>query len=301
MKNKKMALGRGLDALLPSIGEQVIESARVEHKNDVKNSENEILFIDIHKITPNVNQPRKAFDDEKLVELGESIKLHGLIQPIVVKSIDIGYEIIAGERRWRASKKANIKEIPCIIRELDEKQHMLLALIENLQREDLNAVEEARAYEYMSTNYKMTQEEVAVNVGKSRPFVANTLRLLKLCEAVQDMILNNQITSGHGRALINIEEEGLQIKIAKEIVKKGLSVRQIEAVVKELKEEKTGKEKIDKAVKHVDIELESITEEIMKRLGTKVNIKDNNNKGKIEIEYYSKEELERIIDVLMLD
>jgi len=297
MKNKKKALGRGLDALLPSIGEQVIESVRTEGNEDVKNSENEILYIDIHKITPNVNQPRKVFNEAKLVELADSIKMHGLIQPIVVKSIDSGYEIIAGERRWRASKKAGSKEIPCIIRELDEKQHMLLALIENLQREDLNAVEEARAYEYMSLNYRMTQEEVAVNVGKSRPFVANTLRLLKLCDTVQDMILNNEISSGHGRALINIEEEKVQIKLAKEIIKKGLSVRQIEAVVKAMREEN----KVEKVAKPVDIELESIVENIMKRLGTKVQIKDNNNKGKIEIEYYSKEELERIIEVLMID
>ncbi len=299
---KKKALGRGLDALLPNIGEKIentiekkTESIETQTRNNI---ENEILFIDIHKITPNLKQPRKLFNEEKLEELAESIEMHGLIQPIVVNSIDSGYEIIAGERRWRASKKAGIKEVPCIIKKISEKQHMLLALIENLQREDLNPVEEARAYEFMRENYAMTQEEVAVNVGKSRPFVTNTLRLLKLMPEVQEMILTNKISNGHGRALINIDNSDLQLKIAKEIIKKGLSVRQVEKLVKELKEEK---KPIKTVKKEIDIELESVVEDIMRKLGTKVNIKDNNNKGKVEIEYYSREELERIIEVLTTD
>lgn len=275
------ALGRGLEALF--------NDAQTDEKK-----ETDIMYIDIHKITPNLNQPRKQFNPDKINDLSESIQVHGVIQPIIVKSIDAGYEIIAGERRWRAAKKSGLKEIPCIIKEIDEKHHMLLAMIENLQREDLNALEEAKAFEHMMKSYEMTQEEVSKNVGKSRPYIANALRLLKLPESIQELLLDNKISSGHARALINIKDPNLQSALAQEIIDKGLSVRQIENATDRKKSKKR------KAKRHVnkDAQLLSIEDDLKKVLGTKVSINHKGKKGKLEIEYYSQEELERLIELL---
>lgn len=275
------ALGRGLEALF----------------NDVQTDEQketDIMYIDINKITPNLNQPRKHFNSDKINELSESIKVHGVIQPIIVKLIDAGYEIIAGERRWRAAKKSGLKEIPCIIKKIDEKHHMLLAMIENLQREDLNALEEAKAFEYMLKSYNMTQEEVSKNVGKSRPYIANALRLLKLPENIQELLLDNKISSGHARALINIKDPKAQSSLAQEIIDKGLSVRQIENAT----DKKNVKKSNSKRTVNKDVQLLSIEDDLKKVLGTKVIINHKGKKGKLEIEYYSQEELERLIDLL---
>ncbi len=279
--NRGKALGRGLEALFTDI--------KISEDN-----EKDIMYIDVNKIYPNQNQPRKIFKSEKIDELSESIKVHGVIQPILVKPTESGYEIIAGERRWRAARKVKLKEIPCIIKDIDEKHHMLVSIIENLQREDLNPVEEAKAFEYMMKSYGMTQEEVSNNVGKSRPYIANALRLLKLSDEIQELILENKISSGHARALINIEDKKIQKSLAAEIIQKGLSVRQIEAAAQDKKKKKRNN---PKKIAH-DPEINSIENELKRILGTKVSITHGSKKGKIEIEYYSREELERLIDVI---
>jgi len=252
------------------------------------------MFIDINKIYPNQNQPRKIFKSEKIDELSESIKKHGIIQPILVKPTNTGYEIIAGERRWRAARKVKLKEIPCIIKDIDGKHHMLVSIIENLQREDLNAIEEAKAFEYMIQTYGMTQEDVSNNVGKSRPYISNALRLLKLSDSIQEMILDNKISSGHARALINIEDKKAQNALAKEIIAKGFSVRQIEAAVQNKKKNK----RKSGNPKNQDPEITGIEKDLQRILGTKISITQGRKKGKIEIEYYSMEELERLIDII---
>lgn len=281
--NKGKALGRGLEALF----------------NDVKvadPSSNEIISIDINEIKPNKNQPRKVFESDKLDELAESIKNHGIIQPIVVKKLESGYEIVAGERRWRASRKADLKEIPCIVKELDEKSNMLIALIENMQRENLNAIEEAVAFEKMAEKYNLTQDEISKNVGKSRPYITNALRLLKLPEEIKNFVLNDQLSSGHARALIGIEDKKKQLELAVMIIEKGLSVRQAEMLVDSL-----GKKNPDKPkrIREISAELVHIENDIKSILGTKVKISQGKKRGKIEIEYYSHEELERLIEMFI--
>lgn len=281
--NRNKVLGRGLEALF----------------SDVKGSEssvNEILNIDINKITPNENQPRKTFENDKIEELAQSIKNHGMIQPIVVKKIESGYEIVAGERRWRASRKAELKEIPCIVKELDEKTHMLIALIENMQRENLNAIEEAVAFERMAEKFKLTQDEISKSVGKSRPYITNTLRLLKLPEEIKNFVLSGELSSGHGRALVGIDDKKKQLELAKMIIEKGLSVRQTEMLADSIEKSNGSKQK---RVKETSAELVRIENDIKSILGTKVTISQGKKRGKIEIEYYSHDELERLIEILM--
>lgn len=281
-KGKGKALGKGLGALFTDI-----------NMDDEKNFD--IIFIDINKIAPNPNQPRRIFESAKIDELADSIKVHGIIQPIIVKSLDSGYEIIAGERRWRAARKAGLKDIPCIIKDIDDQHNMLMAIIENLQREDLNSLEEAKAFEHMIQLYHMTQEEVSKNVGKSRAYITNSLRLLKLPLEIQELLYNNKITTGHARALINIEDNKTQHQLAMEAANKGLSVRQIETAAHT---KKTTKRRTTKNLKK-DAQLLSIEDELKKALGTKVVVNHAGNKGKIEIEYYNQEELERLIEILM--
>lgn len=279
---KGKALGRGLEALFTDI-------------NINENNNKELISLDINEIFPNPNQPRKLFDSEKIDELAESIKAHGIIQPIIVKAVNSGYEIIAGERRWRAARKAGLKEVPCIIKDIDEQSHMLFAIIENLQREDLNPIEEAKAFDSMLKEYNMTQEDIAKSVGKSRPYIANTLRLLKLSEEIQLLILENKITSGHARALINIEDKQKQKALALEIIEKGLNVRQIEKAVEENKTKGSKKNKGEK--RKTDPQIINIQEDLKRIFGTKVTINHRNKKGTVEIEYYSQEELERLIEM----
>lgn len=275
----KKGLGKGLGALITSA--------------DVGSDESFIKEIKINEIEPNANQPRKTFDSEKLLQLSESIKQHGIVQPIIVKKENETYRIIAGERRWRAARLAGLTTVPVVVRDVTNKQLMELALIENLQREDLNPIEEAEAYEKLMKEYSMTQEEISNTVGKSRPAIANSLRLLNLSEKVKQHVINEELTSGHARALLAIEDYKLQEKIADEIIKRELNVRDTEKLIKKY----LSKDKKSKPVKFNDVYAD-IEEKLKNIFGTKVKLVANNKKGKIMIEYYSKEELERILELV---
>ena len=288
---KKGGLGKGLGALFSDTTQEIIENQLLNNSD----KENSIIYIDINKITPNRKQPRKIFEEASLEELAESIKLHGVIQPIIVKSIKNGYEIIAGERRWRASRIAGLKEMPCIIRSFSEKDNLLVALIENLQRENLNPMDESSAYFYMIENFGLTQEEVSKNVGKSRPYVANAVRLQKLPDPVKKMLMENKLSAGHGRALLAIEDSSKQLLIAEKVIEGQLSVRQTEDLVKSLssdeKKRSSGSEKSSV--------FDTIEADIRENIGAKVKIKEKNNRGTIQLSFYSRDELERLIELLL--
>lgn len=298
----KKGLGRGLDMLIPREDTSHKAEASVEKKpGQQENAEPKEydVEIDIRKIEPNRNQPRKQFDEDAIEELAESIKQFGVIQPLIVKKKGDYYEIIAGERRWRASKKAGLKKVPVIIKNYDEKEILKISLIENLQREDLNPIEEAQAYQKLKEDYGLKQDEIAASVSKSRTAITNTMRLLKLDERVQKMVMDNLISSGHGRTIIPIEDKELQYETACKILDENLSVREAEQLVKKLLERKPDKEKKEEESQQ-NAEMFHYFEGRMKDiLGSKVTIKNKkNNKGRIEIEYYSAEELERIIDLI---
>lgn len=285
-------LGRGLDAMIPPT---VKSSAKEVTKVEVESSSSETL-VKITKVEPNREQPRKNFDEDALIELSESIKQHGLIQPIVVQDRKDHYEIIAGERRWRAAKLAGLKEVPVIIKNLTEQEIVELSLIENIQREDLNPIEEAQAYKKLMTEFHLKQDELAEKVSKSRTAVTNSMRLLKLCDNVQRMVIDEKLSTGHARALLAIEDEETQYSIAEQIFDQKLSVRDVEKLVKNLnkppKEKKTNETKID-------FIYEDITEKLKSELGTKVSIvAKEDGSGKIEIDFYSHEELDRILDII---
>ena len=286
MAIKRAGLGKGLGAL-------ITENTTYDEKNSV-------IEVDINKIEPGIGQPRKNFDKEKIEALTESIKEHGIIQPLIVtKEKDI-YYIIAGERRWRAARVAGIKKVPVIEREASTKEVVELALIENIQREDLNPVEEAEAYNKLIKDYSMTQEQVATIVGKSRPAVANTLRLLNLSKEVRNMLISGEISVGQARPLLAIEKAKEQNEVAKYVVKAELNARQIEQYVKKLldkKEKNVEKDKINVDAVNKQ-EIKYVQDKLRASLGTKVTLNDKNGKGKITIEYYSKEERERLIDFL---
>jgi len=287
MAKPKRGLGKGLNALIPESYESVIKTE--EKGNRTVNN------IDINKIKPNKNQPRKYFDKEKIFNLEKSIEIHGIVQPIIVRRVDNGYEIVAGERRWRAAKNVGLKEIPCIVKDLNEESLVEISLLENLQREDLNDIEEAVAYKRLLEEFNMTQERISNVVGKSRPYIANILRLLNLNSDVQKMISEGKISGGHGKALLRIENEKLQREVAEKIIKNQLTVRETEKLVAKLIEEK----KKDKAkLEKKDNNILFLEETLKEVLGTKVNIINGRKKGKIEIEYYSDEDLERIYNIL---
>ena len=302
---KNRGLGKGLDALFGD-AEVTLErkpaavnetQAKVPAKADEKKEEPSaggITYIDINDIKPNENQPRKTFDEEKLEELAASIAEHGLIQPVVLRKSGKGYEIVAGERRWRAARKIGIKELPCIIKELTDEENMLLAIIENMQREDLNPIEEAEGIKQMIDTYGLTQEQVSKSVGKSRPYIANCLRLLKLPAAVVGYVSDGELSAGHAKVLAGIDEEDKQIKLAEEVIKHGLSVRQLEKMAKE--EKPAAKKPKKAAAKNANVK--RVEEDLKAALGTKVTLNQKGSKGKIEIEFYSKEELERLIEML---
>ena len=293
MAKKARGLGKGLDALFGDMEVSVEPSSKEEESSavhDIEAAETHegIKYIDINNIKPNANQPRKTFDEGKLEELADSIREHGLIQPLVVRKSTNGYEIVAGERRWRAARKIGIKEIPAIVRELSDEENMLLAIIENMQREDLDPIEEAEGISQMIETYGLSQEQVSKSLGKSRPYITNQLRLLKLPEEIRKMVSDGRLSSGHVRALITIDDEEKQIKLAVQAVEQGLSVRQVEALAKankKVKKSKSAKKKKSADVKRVE-------EDLKVALGTKVNLNQNGKKGKIEIEFYSKDELE---------
>lgn len=292
---KKKGLGRGLEALFEEISVEIPEekeTVKKDKKTDKSNAENGVLYVDINDIKPNIYQPRKTFDEDKLDELAASIREHGIIQPVVLRSTDGGYEIVAGERRWRAARKAGIKKIPCVIKELSDEQNMLVAIIENMQREDLNPIEEAEGLSRMIEVYGLTQEQVSKGVGKSRPYITNSLRLLKLSDDVREMTREGSLTAGHARALAGIKDIEKQKKLALKTVKEGLSVRSIEKLAGE-QDKKKAKVKPEKNADVIRVEAE-----LKDALGTKVILNSTGKKGKIEIEYYSREELERLIELL---
>ena len=298
---KKGGLGRGLDALFADsvpvsrAAEAQISAATgaapSENKDDVAES---VKYISIHDVRPNANQPRKTFDEEKIAELAASIRENGIIQPLIVRKKGKAYEIVAGERRWRASVKAELKEVPCIVRDIDDEQNMLLAIVENMQREDLNPLEEAEGLNQMIATYGLTQEQVSKSVGKSRPYIANSLRLLKLPDDIKALISEGTISAGHGRALLSVEDEERQKKLTDMILKDGLSVRETERLASEepaARRKKAGRKPKDPDVAKVEADLKEA-------LGTRVSIRKTGRKGKIEIEFFSRDELERLIEML---
>lgn len=293
---KKGGLGRGLDALFADVPvkEPLKEEKKVQRAAEETNDADSVKYIKIHDIMPNVNQPRKTFNEEKIEELAASIKEHGIIQPIVVRKHNKGYEIVAGERRWRAAMKAELNQVPCLIRELDDEQNMLIAIIENMQREDLNPIEEAEGLRQMTDTFGMTQEQVSKSVGKSRPYITNSMRLLKLPEYVKDSIADGRLSAGHGRTLITLKNEEERKSLWERILNEGLSVREAEKLASQ--EEKPKKRK--PAGKKKDPNVARVEEELKSVLGTKVTINKTGNKGKIEIEFYSKDELERLLELL---
>ncbi|MDO4293431.1 MAG: ParB/RepB/Spo0J family partition protein [Eubacteriales bacterium] len=286
----KRGLGKGLDSLIPS---GVMEAEKKPAPNSAEKEDGATL-VKITKVEPNRNQPRKNFDEDSLQELADSIKQFGLLQPILVQDRKDYYEIIAGERRWRAAKLAGLKEIPVIIRDLTDQEIVEISLIENIQRENLNPIEEAQAYKRLLTEFHLKQDEVAERVSKSRTAVTNSMRLLKLCDEVQKMVVEDMISTGHARALISIEDPEEQYMIAQKIFDEKLSVREVEKLVKNL-------HKPPKAPKEVNRTLEAIYTDISERLkqslSTKVSVNaKENGAGRIEIEFYNHEDLERLIE-----
>ena len=291
----RKAMGAGLDTLIPKTN---VEGTESRNKEIIKESNT----IDINKIEPNSSQPRKSFNEDSLQELAESIKLHGLIEPLIVKKAKKGFfTIIAGERRWRASKIAGLKEVPVIVKDYTDQQVMEIALIENIQREDLNPIEEAEAYQALIEEYKLKQDEVAERVSKSRVAITNALRLLKLDPRVREMVIEDKIKSSHARALISIDDNDLQYETAVKIFDENLSVRETEKMVKKIlnpkEEKKPSKKEMDEQLHAIYADYE---EKLKAAIGTKVNINHKDSeKGKIEIEYFSKEEFERITNLLI--
>ena len=323
MAARKGGLGRGLDALIPAKKQAEQTPAEIKPKSDEKKSETKTSekkdslsekkavskfndkeekpigerTVRISKVEPNRSQPRKKFDEDALIELSESIKQYGVLQPLLVSDKKDYYEIIAGERRWRAAKMAGLKEIPVIVKEFSDEEVVEISLIENIQREDLNPIEEAQAYKRLLEEFSLKQDEIADKVSKSRTAVTNSLRLLKLDEKVQQMLTDDMISAGHARALLALPTGELQVKTAQKIFDEKLNVRETEKLVRQMTTTPVVKRTIQRNFTE-DAVYESITERMKSILGTKVFInRKRNNKGKIEIEYYSMEELERIMDL----
>ena len=274
---QRRALGKGLKALIPVTDEKVGSA----------------FEIAVEDVRPNRYQPRKIFDDVKLTELVNSIREKGVVQPIIVHKSDSGYELIAGERRWRAAQKAGLNKIPAIIKEVSSEESLELALIENIQRENLNPIEEARAYHRLSDEFYQTQDDIAKKVGKDRSSVANFLRLLKLPKEIQDSISNEELTMGHARALLSLDSAKEQISLKDRIVKRKMSVRDVESYVNKSRETKKESSK-----KRVDIFKDRLEGELQRFFGTEVRILKGRNKGKVEITFYTDEDLERIIELI---
>lgn len=302
MAARKKGLGKGLDSLIPDnkpakINQTEAVLKTLENSDVQMESKSGEQMININKVEPNREQPRKKFEEDALMELADSIKQFGVIQPLVVRKKKDYYEIIAGERRWRAARMAGVKEIPVIIKDYSEQEIIEIGLIENIQRENLNPIEEAAAYKRLLEEFNLKQDEVAERVSKSRTAVTNSMRLLKLCEKVQQMVIDDMISTGHARALLAIEDAELQYKLAQQIFDEKLSVRDVEKLVKDIKNPKQPKEK--KIIKN-EFLYNDLANKMKDVIGTKVNISaKGNGKGKIEIEYYSDDELERVFDMIM--
>ena len=311
----KKGLGRGLNSLFGDYNlleeenkletskkvetkEVIKEVPKIIEKEVVKTVVKEVpttkpIEVEIGLIDRNPTQPRHIFDEKALSELAQSIKSHGVIQPLIVTANGDRYTIVAGERRWRASIKANLKTVPVVVKNYTEQQIAEIAIIENLQREDLNPIESARAIKELMTNYNMTQERVADKIGKSRPAVANTLRLLTLPEQIVDLVLSNKLSAGHARALLSIEDEKVQKELAIRTIEKKLSVRDLETYIKKLTKATKNADKNEKSV-----ELKAFVTDMNKIFATKVNVLGNDTKGRIIINYYSAEDLQRIYDII---
>ena len=285
---KKFTLGKGLSALIPEDADENVE-------------QNSKILISINKIKSDEEQPRKLFDSEKIAELSESIKTHGIIQPLILRKYEEDqYIIVAGERRWRAAKMAGLKEVPAVIMELTDRDILEVSLIENIQRQDLNPIEEAIAYRKLLSDFNITQEELSKRIGKSRVAIANTIRLTNLDERVQQYIIESIISEGHGRALLAIEDKEKQYELAQKVIDEKLSVRELERLIKKFNEDEE-KEKVIWSSHYVNPYYKEITNQLQDHFGTKVNILNKKNKGKIEIEYYSEEDLQRILDIMNME
>ena len=305
---KNKGLGRGLDALfadaVPVNEEREKTVPLMPDKADGSETDyDRILYIDINDIRPNSAQPRLNFDEEKLAELASSIKTNGVITPLIVRESENGYELVAGERRWRASRKAGLRTVPCIVRDFDDKQNAIIAIIENMQREDLNPIEEALGLKSMTEKYGFTQEQVSASLGRSRTYITNSIRLLKLPEEIQQYVSSGQMSAAHGRTIINIPDKAKQIEIADKIIRNDLSVRATERLAEKVKDElrperKKRKKKTSEEDKARAAEIATVERELMTLSGTRVRIAGDESKGKIELEYYSLEELNRLIDAL---
>ena len=323
---RKAVLGRGLDALFADaapVNEEEYAAAhepaevsepestaapeKPQKKTNKKskaaeeNAEDRILYIDINDIKPNSAQPRKNFDENKLKELADSINVNGVIQPLIVRAGANGYELVAGERRWRASRLAGLKMVPCIVRDFDDRQNAIVAIIENMQREDLNPIEEALGLKSMTEKYGFTQEQVSASLGRSRTYIANSIRLLKLPEKIQEYVSNGQMSAAHGRTIINIPDKAKQMEVAEKIIRSDLSVRATEKLAERVKDElrperKKRRPSPDKTPVKSE-EVKAVERELMSLTGTKVNI-TGDTKGKLELEFYSTEELNRLIDII---
>lgn len=295
MAVRKKGLGKGLDSLIPDNKPVKSVTAVKEEESEPKSGEQ---MVKLNMVEPNREQPRKFFEEDSLLELADSIKQYGVLQPLIVRKQKDYYEIIAGERRWRAAKLAGIKEIPVIIKEYTEQEVVEIALIENIQRENLNPIEEAMAFKKLLTEFHLKQDEVAERVSKSRTAVTNSMRLLKLNEKVQQMIIDDMISTGHARALLAIDDQEQQHALAVKIFDEKLSVRETEKLIKNIKkpkEEKKPEKKVENSFVYDDL-----AEKMKRALGTKVKVlAKGNGKGKIEIEYYSDSELERMFDIIM--
>ena len=294
MPSPKRGLGKGLDSMIP----KKVVSEAIKKKEITNENVSRETLIRVSEIEPNREQPRKNFNEDALQELAESIKLYGILQPLLLQKKEKHYEIIAGERRWRAARMAGLKEVPAIIKEYSSREVIEIALIENIQREDLNPIEEAQAYQQLIKDYNLKQDELAERVSKSRTAITNSMRLLKLAPKVQEMLIDELISSGHARALLPIEDAEKQTIIAHKVFDQKLSVRETEKLVRDLQKEKA--EKTAKKKNENDIFYRDLEEKIKNIIGTKVSIQSKSKKkGKIEIEYYSPEDLERILELLM--
>lgn len=293
---KSRGLGKGLDLMIPNLVGETKEKKETVKKQEQSAEKGPETFVKITRVEPNREQPRKHFDEDALQELADSIKQFGLLQPILVQDRKDYYEIIAGERRWRAAKLAGLKEVPVIIKNYTEQEIVEIALIENIQREDLNPIEEAQAYKKLLTEFNLKQDEVAERVSKSRAAVTNSIRLLKLGEKVQQMVIDDMISTGHARALLAVEDLDEQYNLAQKIFDEKLNVREVEKLVKNLHKAPKQKKTDDKTLQVI---YQDIEEKLKQKLGTKVSIAaKGEGAGKIEIEFYSHEDLDRLIDMM---
>ncbi len=292
MGTKKRGLGKGLDSLIP---EGKIKVGTVNNVEKALISEDDaVIKIGINKVEPDRNQPRKSFNEDELNELADSIRAHGIFQPLLVQKRDDYYEIVAGERRWRAAKIAELKEVPCIVKEFTEQEKVTIQLIENIQRSDLNPIDEAKAYRRLIDDFNMTQDELAESVGKNRTTITNSMRLLNLTDDVQEMLVDEKLTPGHARALLTISDNDEQIRIANQVFDEKMTVRDTEKLVKTLGKPKKKKKMTPEALQLIYRQLE---DRIREKIGAKVEIKPaDEKKGRIEIEYFSQDELEGIVE-----